>query len=597
MGSSNSNAVEQKEKPTAKVIRKSEKAYRFIINKEYEVIRFDDYYIHVLNGSSWASGGRRTLKEFCNNLVNASQEKTEIKSIRRKNTYHLLLDKSDMNDNNKIWNGPIHSLSDQTLITLFCGFIIVTEVCKYKINTNTMHSKITCPEMRQKNTNNPLKCSVYYDMKMNYQWIQRNLDHLDEYTHFKSTKEKPECKHKNECFAFRRLQNNSEIAFDDLCHAKLHCHPPRERNIALSNEVHPFISNTNLQKNHPLYEPTEDDYKIFKQMKKNKFHDSEGGWLVQLIAEVERNGFGANLGEDHSLINVVLAKMNCKKHKMMGMPLNCGEMLSLLLYTGCSCNMDLCKSQREGDYNKWKWFDKILFEAITKLALRQTGQFPVYSGLHQIKFNKKEIKDFECGYFVTYVSTSWDKKVAEFYMCEKGMMLEFDEKFRAEWNKLIFRSCDVSWISRFEDEAEILFARSVGSINQFQYKILEEQKEIQIVSVSPMMKSLPMCNVAENNGKYIVGMRHDGTNQAFEDLGLQIVLEQIKSETGRKILSEVIGIDLQSAFMDPKIDMKAVVKEVYRKRKIKNIFNYFNDKNKGMQENLFKPISFVNAGI
>ena len=47
------------------------------------------------------------------------------------------------------------------------------------------------------------------------------------------------------------------------------------------------------------------------------------------------------------------------------------QMLALVLYTGCDCNYDLCAAERGGDFTKWKWFSKLLDEAIVILWRRR----------------------------------------------------------------------------------------------------------------------------------------------------------------------------------------------------------------------------------
>ena len=117
----------------------------------------------------------------------------------------------------------------------------------------------------------------------------------------------------------------------------------------------------------------------------------------------------------------------------------------------------MCASQRNGDYDKWKWFDCWLYEAIIRLNEREYGSFPVYSGLKNVKLDQKVVR---LGYFVTYVSTSWKRKVAENFMGrDKGMIIQFDQKYKSH---LCVKCCDVSWISKFPDECEVLFARSIG---------------------------------------------------------------------------------------------------------------------------------------
>ena len=152
---------------------------------------------------------------------------------------------------------------------------------------------------------------------------------------------------------------------------------------------------------------------------------------------------------------------------------------------GCECNYDLCKRQRGGDYNTWKWFDFCLYWAIFRLCKCESGSFGVYSGLNNVKLDTKKIDE---AYFVTYVSTTWQKLVAEEFMEDKGLMLEVDKTFKDD--RAI--CCDVSWISKFQDECEILFARSNVNVqfhhafkeHAFECEILDETKNVQTVGVS-----------------------------------------------------------------------------------------------------------------
>eukprot|EP01084_Bolivina_argentea_P258424 435668_1 len=111
----------------------------------------------------------------------------------------------------------------------------------------------------------------------------------------------------------------------------------------------------------------------------------------------------------------------------MGAPLNKSEMLSLLLYTGGESNYALCKCQRNGDYETWKWFDYCLYNAINKLSKREYGSYKIYTGLTSTQLTAKYI---DSGYFKTFVSTSWLKEVALGFVADKGMIFEFDETFR-----------------------------------------------------------------------------------------------------------------------------------------------------------------------
>ena len=148
----------------------------------------------------------------------------------------------------------------------------------------------------------------------------------------------------------------------------------------------------------------------------------------------------------------------------------------------------MCASQRSGDYDKWKWFDLCLWWGIRKLSLREKNSFPVYSGLNGVKLNKKCVKR---GFFVTYVSTSWQKEVSIAFMngsaseqAKKGMIIKFHGNYGgSRW----INCCDVSWISKFPDECEILFARGLRLAsndkygNNFKCKVLDESDGIQTI--------------------------------------------------------------------------------------------------------------------
>ena len=110
----------------------------------------------------------------------------------------------------------------------------------------------------------------------------------------------------------------------------------------------------------------------------------------------------------------------------------------------------------------------------------------MYSGLNGVKLDRKHVAK---GYFVTYISTSWKKEVSQAFMKGQGLMLHIDEKYRdGTWRDGV-RCCDVSWISKFPDEGEILFARSLRH-GCFQCAILDEVNGIQTVSLKQERGSL-----------------------------------------------------------------------------------------------------------
>eukprot|EP01084_Bolivina_argentea_P114312 203544_1 len=236
---------------------------------------------------------------------------------------------------------------------------IELEVESYEHYVTAAH--ITCEHMinfkgvdnEEKMHMHQLKCPMYKSMKIGYTYNEDNLKHLKEYEHFRNEyEEKPECKYNEKCRSYVRLENG-ENRLDDRCHIKLYRHPPRARQITLSEDTNPFVINRNNDENYALYRPSFVD---------NIGLNGKDGYLKQLIVEVVKNGFKSDLcltNDDtesniYSIIDIVDHKMYSKRHVLMGCPLNRAEMLSLILYTGCDCNYDLCKSQRKGNYKKWK---------------------------------------------------------------------------------------------------------------------------------------------------------------------------------------------------------------------------------------------------
>eukprot|EP01083_Nonionella_stella_P051332 136252_1 len=354
-------------------------------------------------------------------------------------------------------------------------------------------SDITCPEMIKMKTSDPQRCPVYHRMKEKYEWNKHNLHHLNEYDHFTNIiDEKQPCKYADACKAFIRLENGGN-KIDDRCHLKLYRHPPRRRNIRLSENLKPLVINKKQEDNHPIilmnvFNPDRDFVNDYE-------YSAINGYLGALMEEVISNGYrydlctecGANDNckhSDFSLLRIVDEKLNHPRHKaMMDKPLRRDHMLSLILYTGCDCNYDLCKSQRMGDYKKWKVFDCCLWDAIQRLSSRENGSFTVYSGLNGVHLPSKETQ----GYFVTYVSTSWRKEVATSFMDGNGMVVQIDKKFKYNYMNYC---CDVSWISKFEDEAEILFARSRWMCygKPFRLSVVDCKSGIQTVSLTTTEK-------------------------------------------------------------------------------------------------------------
>eukprot|EP01084_Bolivina_argentea_P315961 547575_1 len=247
-----------------------------------------------------------------------------------------------------------------TKITKYKIQNIVSKGLSIQIENRFIHkireNEITCKHMLQNNTTNPNACPIYLSMKKYSAFTEDSLNHLNEYVHFyDECNDKTKCKYGQKCFAFVRLENGGNNLADQ-CHMKLYRHPPRRRTIRLEENMKMFMINKKYTDNHYVYVPTPQDGVWY--------YNNKDGYLNALIFEVIYNKYKADLcltaedlEQEHlSILQIVDEKMKAKRHQIMGNPLTRGQMLALLLYTGCECNFDLCASQRKRDYTKWKWF-------------------------------------------------------------------------------------------------------------------------------------------------------------------------------------------------------------------------------------------------
>eukprot|EP01084_Bolivina_argentea_P259889 438713_1 len=205
-----------------------------------------------------------------------------------------------------------------------------------------------------------LKCPIYKSMKQSFKFTEDNIDHLYNFTHFRDEfNAKPKCKYQQQCKAFTRIANGGN-RLDDRCHIKLYNHPPRnDRQIKLAQNTSTLVVHEHYADRQPCRRP-------INEMALPNYAKRDD--ITYLINEVISNGYQYDLclecgqyddckHSDYSILKIVDEKMQDLRHKHIDSPLNRGEMLSLILYTGYDCNYDLCKSQRNGDFSKWKWFD------------------------------------------------------------------------------------------------------------------------------------------------------------------------------------------------------------------------------------------------
>ncbi|ETO34645.1 hypothetical protein RFI_02447, partial [Reticulomyxa filosa] len=152
-------------------------------------------------------------------------------------------------------------------------------------------------------------------------------------------------------------------------------------------------------------------------------------------------------------------------HKQMGYPLQLHQICAILLYCGKSCNENFSYEQIQFRHHNWPYLDGYMQEAIRilhKHERREENEMEVYCGLKNVRL--ENIKEIKSGFFISHVSTSDDIQVAQMYRSHQGCILHFHPSMRrSNW----IDSCDVSWISPFKHEREILFSRSfVGNFDE-----------------------------------------------------------------------------------------------------------------------------------
>ena len=359
-----------------------------------------------------------------------------------------------------------------------------------KNNTYTYGSDNNCNMnmLKNKECKCVFDCPIYKKVKNDGQYNEYNYKHLCEKNHFGfDYSNKPECKYKSECNAFKRVSRINENSnnfnchrFDDLCHLAIYRHPPR------------IVRNDHIMSGYDKIFDSDEKIDNMNQFVSTKTMYS-GPVAYQmidvndLIYEVIMNGFEKDLclndndfkNHHYSLLTMVNQKLQSKDHKkhyknaLAAYDKSRVSMLSLLLYTGGDSNYNLCQSQRNGNYEKWKCFDECLYDAISCLhSVEDYSSYfnkninsddhddtsiilHLYSGLNKVQLkNEKKIDLF---YFPTYVSTSYNKEISIDFAQNNGMLMQFDSNVILK-KQFIF--CSLEWISKFTYECEILIART-----------------------------------------------------------------------------------------------------------------------------------------
>ena len=338
------------------------------------------------------------------------------------------------------------------------------------------------------------------------------LKHLLNFDHFECFgKKKPMCdyhKNNNKCIHFENVLNNKSTIddnfdeyFNDYRHLYLYFHKTNNRNQSYNHgswTPFEFLSWNDVR--------NENEHRELNGRSRNLNYN-----LIWLFNEVIKNGFVKDLlprddvdpnvdgvqlikntvnrysddifadtvnfdpirkqlAQQFKIFEKLDEKMNHERHKQMGYPLNEYQMLSLILYCNGECNHSLCQAQRDGtSKSKWIFFDIGLDQAIDLLAKHEIHDENIYTGLAGIFLDVSELYCLgpaaNALEFKTNVSFSRDLRVAREFRGDEGLMIGIN--LQRVWlqsavgGKHLPYACDVSWISRFPTEQEILVAKGV----------------------------------------------------------------------------------------------------------------------------------------
>eukprot|EP01083_Nonionella_stella_P047703 127676_1 len=329
---------------------------------------------------------------------------------------------------------------------------------------NENNKKNICP---QKN------CPIFADVKLRYHFSLEALYHLGQYTHL----DRVPCRYGKACKAFKRLREGG-YRLDDRCHVAVYIHGARIRD---KDIIPPKWNTFGLHGyGHGPTCPKKNKFRKQMEIDRSTLKLSPNDRCVE--DECDKNGLKRALyptsGPYKHLREVVAEKM---KHPRCPKGICYDEMLSVLLYTGTDVYSDLIAANRKGDYSKWKYTYASLRSALFKLPSHPGTLGPLYRGLHKVYF-PNDIQSVCCFQFDTFVSFSWDKTVANDFCGGEGMIFEL--------TGFMGNDClgsDVSWISKFPNECEILLSLGPQSSNGRQtcFKVeWSDDKKIQTAQIT-----------------------------------------------------------------------------------------------------------------
>ena len=344
------------------------------------------------------------------------------------------------------------------------------------------------------------------------------LKHLEMFDHFEYFgKEIPSCPFKTneKCIHFQRiLNNNYKFKFMDKKHLCMYYHPIAKHQLATNSQIindrelplFEYVTGIDVVQREDLFEKAQAQQRLSQCMQKNRL-------LFLLLDEVISNGYENDLipikdNEEKKnidqfdatkLINHVIngnvnildlsgildqlkthyrifeildEKMNHERHKQTNYALSKAELLALILYCNGVCNYNLSMCQRDGTYvQKWVTFDTLLNDAILQLSRYESHNENIYTGLAGVSvdiyrlYRQGMFSNFL--FFKSNVSGTRSIKVAYQFRGDEGVILGINLKQSFEENifgflfgdSIIPHACDVSWISKYPSEQEVLFSR------------------------------------------------------------------------------------------------------------------------------------------
>ena len=369
-----------------------------------------------------------------------------------------------------------------------------------------------CPFMVQhKRPCNHLKNkNVKFTGKKNVQKII--LKHLLSYDHFKHFgKEKPMCPYNNngECVHFQNVLNdknnekdNFDEYFEDYRHLYLYFHKPNRSEQRYNTQgsgfefeclglheqqkpilgrnldhdllllIHEVITNKFENDLLPRIETNENDNALNDDI--IKVINRCTGDPIEFCLKFQYNMISQDyisvrkrLKQKYKIFDILDEKMNHERHKKYGKPLFEYCMLALILYCNGDCNHSLCQSQRDGTFKtKWPCFNAALDRAIYILGNYEVHDENLYTGLAGVFWDTNQLyTNGLAGFgirFKTNVSFSRDLKVAREFRGNEGLILGINihrASIDIMGKTLNGYACDVSWISKYPTEQEVLVSK------------------------------------------------------------------------------------------------------------------------------------------